>query len=287
MGRRLSAAVLTAALFAACSLVFAIATGVTAWAQVKTCPGHPACAPNGTYHPDDGYCYYGNNGFLDHWRAVCADGETLDRATGICHPATCGGSAGGCREAPVCPNGTTYTGTGSLNGAQVGSCETSNGLNYHDHQLVPCPQGWTLDSQRGVCRICSNFVYGGPRPKPMPLRLPDLTFRDAWLSDPRAGKHLVSIHQGQAYYACFIVANIGSAPSGPFRVSGGGLGLSYSPFQDQASLTAGASRQGCLRYPTTPAPGSYKLGLTADSENVVHESRKDNNSATISVTVVP
>jgi hypothetical protein len=284
MGRHPSAAVLIAALFAACSLIFAIGTGVTAWAQVKTCPGHPACV-GGYYNPADGYCYSGPAPFtnaMDHWRALCADGETLDRATGDCRPTTCGGSGASCREQPVCPSGTTYTGASSGRGV----CEERNN-GFIDHELVPCPDGWTLDTQRGVCRLCPNVVYGGPRPRPMPLALPDLTFRDAWLADPRAGKHLVTVHQGQAYYACFIVANIGSAPSGPFRVAGGGLGLSYSPFQDQASLTAGASRQGCLRYPTTPAPGSYKLGLTADSLNVVHESRKDNNSATIPVTVIP
>jgi hypothetical protein len=288
MGRRLSAAVLTAALFAACSFALAIGIGVTAWAQVKTCPGHPACV-GGYYNQADGYCYSGPAPFtnaMDHWRALCADGETLDRPSGTCRPATCGGSAGGCQERPVCPPNSTYSGPSTSGGTVSGTCQYSNN-GFNDHEVVPCDAGWTLDTARGVCRRCPNMVYGGPRPRPMPLALPDLTLRDAWLADPRAGKHLVSVHQGQAYYACFIVANIGSAPSGPFRVAGGGLGLSYSPYQDHASLAPGASRQGCLSYPTTPPPGSYKLGLEADSQHVVHESNEANNNAVISVTVVP
>lgn len=279
MGRRLSAAVATAALFAAFSLIVAIGNGVPAWAQV--CPGHPACV-GGTYH-SDGYCYSGPGvgGSLDHWQATCADGETLDRASGTCRPRTCGGSSFSCREAPVCPSGTTYTGA---SGAQ-GVCEARSGLNYRDHQLVPCPSGWTLDASRGVCRYCPALhVSGGPRPIAL---LPDLTFRATWLELPGSNVHVKAVHRGHAYLACFVVANVGSAPSGSFRVAGGGLGLTTSPYQDHASLPTGASRQGCLNYPTTPGSGSYKLGLEADSLHVVHESNEGNNEAVIPVVVIP
>jgi hypothetical protein len=284
MGRRLSAAVLTAAVFAISSLILSVAAGLPAWAQKKLCPGHPACV-DATYHPSDGYCYSSPQfftGALSHWQATCASGETLDRATGICHPTTCGG--GGCREQPVCPQGETYT--GPANGQGV--CESRSGLGYISHEIVPCPTGWTLDASRGVCRYCpppkGGPVGGGQQP---PVRLPDLTIERTWLALPGSSTHVQAVHNGHPYLACFIVANIGAAPSGPFRVAGGGLGIPTNPYQDHASLAAGASRQGCLNYPTTPAPGSYNLGIMADSLHAVHESREDNNEAVIHVVVVP
>ncbi len=126
-----------------------------------------------------------------------------------------------------------------------------------------------------------------PRPPPPRHGLPDLTFRVTWLELPGSTVHVKAVHNGKPYLACFTVVNIGSAPSGTFRVSGGGLGITYNPYQDHASLAPGAGRQGCLKYPTTPAPGSYKLGIEADSQHVVHESNEGNNEAVIPVTVIP
>jgi hypothetical protein len=128
-----------------------------------------------------------------------------------------------------------------------------------------------------------------PRIPPVPGRiaLPDLTFRVTWLQLPGSPVRVKSVHNGRPYLACFVVVNIGVVPSGPFRVSGGGLGLPTNPYQDHASLAPGASRQGCLTYPTTPPPGHYNLGLTVDSQHVVHESREDNNDAVIYVPVAP
>jgi len=281
MGHRLSGAALGAAVFAVAAIILAVGGGLSAWAQARLCPGHAACV-GGTYNPADGYCYSGAQPFtnaMDHWRATCADGELLDRASGICRPSSCGGSALSCRESPVCPTGTTYTGA---SGGQ-GVCEHHGDFGSVDHQLVPCASGWTLDTSVGVCRYCPALHLTGPRPA---MLLPDLTFRAAWLASPD-GSTVKSVRRGRPYLACFIVANIGAASSGPFRVAGGGLGIATNPYQDQASLAAGASRQGCLSYPTTPGPGSYKLGLTADSQNLVHESREDNNDAAIPVVVVP
>ncbi len=114
---------------------------------------------------------------------------------------------------------------------------------------------------------------------------PDLTFRNVQLGS--LAKPASTVKNGQSYYVCFTVANIGAAASGPFRVGAGGLGVPVAPYQDHASLTAGASRDGCIAYPTTPPPGNYKLELKADSLNVVTESREDNNTRVIAVTVVP
>jgi hypothetical protein len=116
---------------------------------------------------------------------------------------------------------------------------------------------------------------------------PDLTFRRTFLRAYPSGQVIDRVRRGHRYYACFVVANIGAAASGPFRVAGGGLGIPFNPFQDHAGLAPGATRLGCLVYPTTPPPGIYNLGLKADSLNAVVESNEANNTATIGVTVVP
>jgi subtilase family serine protease len=95
------------------------------------------------------------------------------------------------------------------------------------------------------------------------------------------------VKRGKPYLACFVVANIGFAPSGPFRVTGGGLGIPFNPFQNHAGLAPGASRAGCLKYPTTPKPGNYNLVLKVDSLNTVVESNEGNNTAVMVITVVP
>src|SRR5262245_39973792 len=95
------------------------------------------------------------------------------------------------------------------------------------------------------------------------------------------------VKRGKPYLACFVVANIGPGPSGNFRVTGGGLGIPFNPFQNHAGLAAGASRVGCLQYPTTPPPGNYNLGLKVDSLNTVVETNEGNNTGVMPITVVP
>jgi hypothetical protein len=106
---------------------------------------------------------------------------------------------------------------------------------------------------------------------PLPQPQPDLTFRSAWLQYrglPNAPPlHTNRVPYLHGYGACYVIANVGGAPTGPFRVAGGGLGIATNPYKDEASLAPGASRQDCLDYPTTPAPGTYKLGLEADNHH--------------------
>jgi hypothetical protein len=108
--------------------------------------------------------------------------------------------------------------------------------------------------------------------------MPDLTIKDWWVVPDAMPENLTNeVESGQSYKVCFIVANIGMASSGSFTVSGGGLGISYNPTQSHASLAPGQTREGCLEYPTTPPPGTYKLGIKADASNMVAESNEKNN----------
>ena len=122
---------------------------------------------------------------------------------------------------------------------------------------------------------------------PPSVARPDLVIRRAFLRAAPGGAPVSTIRRGQRYWACFEVANVGGAASGGFRVAGGGLGVPTAPYQDHAGLAVGASREGCLAYPTTPAAGTYSLGLSADSRNAVVEAHEDNNGASIRVQIVP
>ena len=95
------------------------------------------------------------------------------------------------------------------------------------------------------------------------------------------------VQSGKAFLACFVVENVGLAASGNFRVQGSALGLPAAPFQDHAGLARGASRAGCVRYPTTPAPGGYKLVIRVDSLNAVAESNEANNTGAMDLVVLP
>jgi len=116
---------------------------------------------------------------------------------------------------------------------------------------------------------------------------PDLTIKDWWVTPDAMPENLTNeVEHGQSYKVCFIVANIGMVPSGPFTVSGGGLGISYNPTQSHVSLAPGQVREGCLEYPTTPPPGAYKLGIKADASNVVAESNEKNNERIEDITIL-
>jgi hypothetical protein len=119
-----------------------------------------------------------------------------------------------------------------------------------------------------------------------PLPRPDLIIRD-WrvVPDSQPGDNDNDVKEDQAYRVCYYVANIGPVAAGPFRVSGGGLGIPFNPTQVHAGLAAGATASNCLIYPTTPAPGVYNLGVTADSTHIVAESNEGNNSRVEAITV--
>ena len=267
---------------------FALASVVAGQAVAQSQCEYPACPANTTYH--DGGCYDSPQFFTNaqsHTLAVCNAGDSLDRASGICHKANCSGGGSVCQEKPLCPSGQNYSQGGTDAQGPYGDCTMHGDFGSLSHEMVHCDAGWTLDATRGVCRLCPMILHSLVQPQRiLPLRLPDLTFRKTWLSSP-AGAPLSAVPKYRPYLACFTVVNIGTGASGNFRVSGGGLGIPTNPYQDQAGLAAGASRDGCLTYPTTPAPGNYQLGLTADSLHAVTESNEGNNDATIKVTVTP
>lgn len=254
-------------------LVFSFATSVFAQCNF------PACNQEGErYDPATGDCESGPDPITlarSHRVPACLRGEHFDRATGNCVLDACADS--GCEVRTLCPAKTRYSRSGRDSRGFYGVCESSSGFGYRSHELRYCPEGFTLNTARGVC-------VGNCRPAV--TRLPDLIFSRAFLRQDPGGALVTRIRAGQRYFACFEVANIGAVESGPFRVSGGGLGIRTAPTQDHASLMPGANREGCLVYPTTPSIGTFRLGLTVDSLRVVRERREDNNTATVAVTVV-
>jgi hypothetical protein len=236
-----------------------------------------ACHPPYSYHGGSCTRECAPGAPCSHMRAECNDGLTLNRTTGICEPP--GGCGGECEDRPACTRkGSTYL-RDSDRGEAV--CGTRSGLGWKAHELVPCPEGFSLVPGRGICRRCPIRVPV----KPLPFPRPDLIFRMVQLGPH--GAPVSSVHRGHPYYVCFIVANVGAVASGPFRVAGGGLGIPTIPFQNHAGLAVGAERKGCLLYPTTPAAGKYVLGLQVDSLNAVAESNEGNNTRNIPVLVVP
>jgi hypothetical protein len=244
----------------------------------------PACVDS-DYR--EGYCHSRPSwplNYRSHWQATCAAGETLNAATGMCRRRDCGG---GCEERVLCsdarwPNYSSGSGGRDARGA-FGTCNSNPApfTGALSHTRIYCAAGFDLDGARGVCRRCPSTA-----PLPAPPG-PDLIIREAWLRTTAAPARTTTLRRGQAYLACFTVANVGTAPSPGFRVGGGGLGVPVAPFQDHVGLAVGASRTGCITYPTTPPPGAYNLGLEADSRHVVPELNEGNNTATLRVTVTP
>ena len=247
----------------------------------QVCSFGAACHSNESY--SDGYCFIGPQPIdlsRSHRLAECGPGETLNRATGQCLDLACSG--GHCSAAqPICPSGSAYAGGGTDRDGFYGNCDTHGDFGSIAHTVERCPAGWTLNVARGFC-------YGGCQAKAPPMkRLPDLVLRKLGLVQATGGPRVFTVHVGRPYLACFVVFNVGAGPAGPFRVSGGGLGVPTAPFQDHGPLAAGASRAGCLTYPTTPPVGLYHLGLTADSAHAVTEIHEDNNDGVLTVKVVP
>jgi hypothetical protein len=243
----------------------------------------PACnLPGERYDAATGNCESGPDPItraLSHRIPSCKSDERFDRATGQCVLNACGG--GGCEARELCPGKLRYSRSGRDSRGVYGVCESGpDWLGHRSHELRRCPAGFTLNEARGVC-------VGNCTPAPKPARLPDLVIRRVFLRAASGGSVVTRIRVGQRYYACFEVANVGAAASGPFHVGGGGLGVPIAPSQLHASLLPGGARVGCLLYPTTPAIGSYRLGIEADSRHVVGEIHEDNNSGTLAVNVVP
>jgi hypothetical protein len=238
----------------------------------------PACdRPGETYNAATQNCEH-NAGFptyaRSHRAATCRADETLDRATGMCVLNACGS----CEAQRLCPSGWTYQRSGRDARGVYGVCGHSSGT-YQSHQVLRCAEGFTLNEARGICvGACRTAT---------PTARPDLIIRRTFLRQVGGGPEVTSVRRGQPYWACFVVANVGTAASGPFQVSGGGLGVPTTPTQAHASLAPGGSRLGCLAYSTTPAVGTYRLGVSARAGAGVIETRTDNNSAVQVVNVVP
>lgn len=211
-------------------------------------------------------------GHRSHRLAECPAGWVLNTTSGLCVD---GGCSGGCgQRRPVCPWGTDFQREGENAEGRYAVCGSRSGLGgYVSHQLVRCREGWRL-VEGGQCEKECGFVSA---PVVDVLRA-DLVITSAQLRTRSGAAPPKTWARGQSYLACFTVANRGMRGSGPFRVSGGGLGVPVAPYQNHAALGPGDSRDGCLEYSTTPGAGSYKLVLTADSRHSVVESREDNNT---------
>ncbi|MEW6482616.1 MAG: CARDB domain-containing protein [bacterium] len=156
-----------------------------------------------------------------------------------------------------------------------------------------CPRGpWGCGP---VCKACKYACYLTflaclePCARAEAKQKPkiDLVIKDLWVKpDANPGNEINEVNSGEKYYVCFIVENIGSAPSGSFVVQGGGLGIPYNPTQNHASLAPGQKREGCLEYPTTPPPKSYNLGISVDANNAVAESNERNNKSVETIVVL-
>jgi hypothetical protein len=218
----------------------------------------------------------------------CPPGTSLVAGAGLCHDDACGGA--GCEERSICTTDARYPQywVGHDGHDASGPTADCNSLSTapapESHISLHCPAGFNLVAGVGVCERCPLVMApGGIR---TPVGGPDLVLRNAYLRTRTSAAHVTTLRRGTAYYACFTAANIGVVNSANFRVGGGGLGVT-PPFQDHAGLAAGASRDGCLTYPTTPPPGTYRLMLSADSLHAVGEMHEDNNDATLTLTVIP
>lgn len=220
-----------------------------------------------------------------HRIANCPSGWTLNLRTGQCVDDGCRGGCGQTR--PVCPFDATFDGQGvNREGQPYAMCRSTSGFGYVSRTPTYCREGWRL-SAGGLCqKECAPVAAPVVSPmRPEVVRRPDLVIQNAYLRTPSSSAPVDVLIVGQSYLACFTVANQGNEASGAFRVGGGGLGVATPPYQNQTALGDGASRDGCLNYPTTPGPGNYTLTLMADSQNSVVESREDNNAHDLRVTV--
>lgn len=268
----------------AVAVLVAAAAGWSGSATAEECEKR-ACGSGETYR--DGHCY-SSSGFPtfaeSHHAAACPAGWTLDVARGMCL------KGGECCDRPLCGPGETFSRMETYQGKPYGVCESSSGAGYRSHTRRECEAGWDLVAGGRCKKRGCGIAVAGPVVAPGPpgvVKRPDLVIRDWWVvpGGPKAASNKVKV--GQKYQVCFVVANIGPVASGPFKVQGGGLGVPFNPTVAEAALAAGAAREGCLTYPTTPSPGNYNLGVTADASNAVAESNEGNNDRSEAITVLP
>lgn len=211
-------------------------------------------------------------GFCSHTVNRCPKGSTLEAKTGVCTWDLCSGGCGG--ELPLCDAPARYTRWEEDYYGVYGVCTTGPDywLGPIAHELRRCQEGFELDTKRGVCvKTC---------------RLADLIVAKPFFLDG-GGKVVTSVRVGQPYSLCVEVLNVGAGDAGTFKVGGGGLGVPFNPTTPVSSLAAGATTNVCLSYPTTPAAGSYRVGVSADFTSLVTESDELNNELIVDVTVVP
>ncbi len=259
-------------------VVGALLTPTTAGAQTcdfPLCPSGSSYAPGGVDASGPfGVCNSCNWwGFCAHELDHCPAGSTLNATTGQCTHNLCLGGCGG--ELPLCDAPAVYDGaTVDPWGGVYGSCKTGPAYpgGAISHELRYCRTGWSLQTATGQCfKNC----------------LADLIIRSAYLRND-AGSVVSSVRYGTKYSICVVVANVGAAWAGPsFRVGGGGLGVPVAPFTTIGWLGPTASVETCLLYPTTPSPGTWGVGVTADSTAVIAEYDNGNNSLNVAVKVTP
>jgi subtilase family serine protease len=123
---------------------------------------------------------------------------------------------------------------------------------------------------------------------PAGVPMPDLRIID-WFVVPDAAPAVMGnqVKVAKRYTLCYRVLNAGTAVSDSFVVGGGALGIPFNPTSGHSALLPGATTTGCLRYPTTPAPGAYALGVKADYFNTVAESDEANNELVEPIEVLP
>lgn len=207
-------------------------------------------------------------GHCSHTITRCPTGYTLDIGTGTCRLDACGGCG---YESPLCDAGEVYQRSGTDAAGTYGVCGNAKGGwgSYLYHRIVRCEEGWTLQTSTGMCkRDCK----------------PDLVLRRVYLRDA-SYQEVTEVPAYQPYYVCFEAANLGAATSGNFVVRGGGLAVSPAPQQTQYRLTPGQRRSGCLYYPYTPYPGTWRIGVTVDADDTNEESEEGNNQAVVTVRV--
>lgn len=262
-------------------LSFIALAATLAWApsaEAQVCD-FPLCAAGSNYNGGgtDSAGPYGSCkscnwwGFCSHTLNRCPTGSTLNLTTGNCTHNLCSGGCGG--ELPLCDADERYTGSGVDAEGVYGVCQhgPSGPGGYLSHQLKHCRVGWRLQTASGQCfKEC----------------LPDLTLRRSFLRNA-SGSVVFVVPAYRPYFICVEVTNVGMASSVGFQVGGGGLGVAVAPVTSVVGLSPGATVVSCLRYTTTPSPGSYRVGVSADSTGFVSEANETNNGLIVPVTVVP
>jgi hypothetical protein len=210
-------------------------------------------------------------GHCSHQLVRCPEDSWFDVKNAQCVWNVCSGCGG---QLPLCDTsiGETYTGWGVYpsTGETYGVCRHES-FGYISHRLVECRDGWSLVTGTGQCRKTCDV---------------DLTVRNGFLRSD-SGAVLSSVRTGTPYSVCFDVANLGTMPASSFRVTGGGLGVPVAPSVTISSLAGGASQRVCLRYATAPQPGTWRVGITADSGGAITETLETNNTLSVTVVVVP